>query len=81
MIMRLNSTYYRSMCVDNGARDRFGDEEPSLHHLLIERKRQAQRMVHMLCDKNGSQLTFSLDILLAFAEHFKRKYDTIPVSA
>ena len=79
-IIRLNSTYCRSMWVDNGVQDRFGSEDPSLHHLIEERKRQVQRTVHTIHDKNGSLLTSSLDILCAFAEHFKRKYDTIPVS-
>jgi len=37
-------------------------------------------MAHMIYDKNGSLLT-SLDILRIFAEHCKRKYDTIPVSS
>jgi len=52
-IIRLNSTYYRSMWVGNGEQDRFGEEDPSLHHLIKERKRQVQRMVHMILDKNG----------------------------
>jgi hypothetical protein len=38
-IIRLNSTYYRSMWVDNGVQDRFGSEDPSLRHLIRERKR------------------------------------------
>jgi len=67
------------MWVDNGVQDRFG-EDPSLHHLMKERKRQVQRTVHMIHDKNGSAQTSSIDILRVFAEHFKRKYDTIPVS-
>ena len=66
------------MWVDNGVQDRFGD--PSLHHLIKERKRQAQRMVHMILDKNGSPQTSSLDKLRVSAEHFKSKYDTIPES-
>jgi len=53
---------------------------PSLHHLIKERKRQVRRTLHTIHDKNGSLLTSSLGILRAFAEHFKRKYDTIPVS-
>ena len=38
-IMRLNSSYYLSMCVNNGVHHRFGSEDPSLHHLIKERKR------------------------------------------
>jgi len=79
-IIRLNSTYYRSMWVDNGVQDRFGEEDPSLHHLIKKRKWQVQRTVHMILDKNGSPQTSSLDILRVFAEHFKSKYDTIAVS-
>ena len=65
------------MWVDNGVQDRFGEEDPSLHHLKKERKRQVQRTVHMIHYKNGSPQTSSLCV---FAEHFKSMYDTIPVS-
>jgi hypothetical protein len=34
----------------------------------------------MILDKNGSPQTSSLDIMRVFAEHFKSKYDAIPVS-
>jgi len=68
------------MWVDNGVQDRFGEEDPSLHNLIKERKRQVQRTVHMILDKNGIPQTSSLDILCVFAEHFKSKYDTIAVS-
>ena len=79
-IIRLNITYYRSMWVDNGVQDSFGEEDPSLHHLIKERKREVQRTVPIIHDKNGSPQTSSLDVLRVFAEHFKRKYDTIYVS-
>ena len=68
------------MWVDNGVQDCFGEEDPSLHHLIKEMKRQVHRTVHMILDKNGSPQTSSLDILRVFAEYFKSKYDTIPVS-
>jgi hypothetical protein len=71
---------YKSMWVDNGTQDRSGEEEPSLHHLIKERKRQVQRTIHMIYDKNGSPQTSSLDILCAFVEHFRTKYDTITAS-
>jgi len=74
-IIRLNSTYYRSMWVENAVQDRFGEEDPSLHHLMKERKRQVQRTVHMIHDKNGSPQTSSLDILRVFEEHFKSTYN------
>jgi hypothetical protein len=76
-IIRLSGTYYRSMMVDNSDYDRFNDEEPYLHHLLKERKRQYQRTIHTICDNNGALLKFSIDILRAFAEKFKQKYYTI----
>jgi hypothetical protein len=37
-IVPLNNSYYRPIWVDNGPKDRNGDEGPSLHHLLKERK-------------------------------------------
>jgi len=51
-----------------------------MHHLIKERKGQVQRTVHTILDKNGPPQTSSLDILRVFAEHFKSKYDPIPVS-
>jgi len=68
------------MWVDNGVQDCFGEEVPSLHQLIKERKRQVQWMVHMILDKNGSPQTSSLHILRVFEEHFKSKYDAIHVS-
>jgi len=72
-IIRLNSTHYRSMWVDNGVQDSFGEEDPSLHHLIKERKRQVQRTIHMNHDKNDSPQMSSLDILRVFAGHFESK--------
>ena len=79
-IIRLNSTYCRSMWVDNGVEDRFGEEDPSLHHLIKVRQRKVQRTVHMILGKNGSPQTSSIDILRIFTEHFKSKYGTVNVS-
>ena len=42
-IMRLNSKHHLGMFIDNGEQKRVTGEEPSLHHLLKIRKRQAQR--------------------------------------
>jgi hypothetical protein len=78
-IMQLNGTHYRSMWVDNGEQDRYGHEEPSLHNLIKERGKKIQRAVHTFHDENGTLLTSSRDILLAFADHLKCKYDTIEV--
>jgi hypothetical protein len=78
-MIRLNNEYYRSMMVDTSDYDRFRDEEPSLHHLLKERKRQRQRTIHTLCDNNVTIQHTSIDILRAFAEHFRQKYDTKPI--
>jgi hypothetical protein len=79
-IVRLNGTYYRSMWVDNGEQDRYGHEEPSLHHLIKEWKRKIKRTVHTIHDENGTLLTSSRDILRVIVDHFKRKYDTIEVN-
>jgi hypothetical protein len=78
-IIRLYGTYYHSMMVDNSDYDRFKDEEPSLHHLLKERKRQHQRTIHTIYDTNGSLLKSSRDILRAFTEELKQKYDTLSI--
>ena len=56
------------MFIDNGEQDRKTGEEPSLHHLLKIRKRQAQRTVHQVYDTNGSVKTSSADILRVFTD-------------
>jgi hypothetical protein len=66
--------------MDSGEQDRFGCEEPTFYHLLKKRKQRVQLTIHSIRDKDGSLLTSSLDILHAFAEHFKYKYDTISIS-
>jgi hypothetical protein len=60
-IIRLNSTYYRSM-VDNGVKDRFGSEDPSLHHLINERKRQVERER----SKGSGQEWFPSDVFVRY---------------
>ena len=42
-IVRLNSSCYRSMWVDSGPQDRYGDEDPSLYHPLKGRKQRVQK--------------------------------------
>jgi hypothetical protein len=69
------------MMVDTNEYDRFQDEESFLHHLITERKRQHQPKIQKLCDTNGSFQHTSTDILRAFAEHYRQKYDTIPIQA
>jgi hypothetical protein len=78
-IVRLNVAYHRAMLIDTGVQERLGCEEPFLHHLIQGRKRQKQRMIHMICDKNGTRMTSSPDILRAFAEHHQCKYASISV--
>jgi hypothetical protein len=55
------------------------DEEPSLHHLLKERKRQQQRTINTLYDAEGVLQDTSINILRDFAGYFKDKYATKPI--
>jgi hypothetical protein len=66
--------------LDTNAYDRYQDEEPSIHRLITERKRQYQ-IIQEICDANGSYHQTSKDILRVFAEHYRRKYYTIPIHA
>jgi hypothetical protein len=79
-ILRLNNEYYRSVMVDNKECDRFNDEEPSLHHLIQEQKRQQQRTLRTIRDIEGTEHHTSSGILRAFVAYYTRKYDTIPIS-
>jgi hypothetical protein len=78
-IVPLNSTYYKTMMVDNGEKDKQHDEEPSLFRLLKATKRQAQRTIHTLQNTDGSMFTTSQEILHAFQIYFTTKYDTISI--
>ena len=57
-IIRLKSKHHLGMFIDSGEQDRITGEEPSLHHLLKTRKREAQRTVHRVYDTDGILKTF-----------------------
>ena len=78
-IIRLNSKHHLGMFIDNGEQDHIMGEEPSLHHLLKIRKRQAQCPVHQVCDTDSSLKTSPADTLRVFTECMRRKYDHIQV--
>ena len=67
------------MFIDNGEQDSITGEEPSLHHPLKIRTRQAQRTVHQVSDTDGSLKTSPADILRVFKDYMIRKYDHIQV--
>lgn len=49
-IVRLNSTFRQQLMVDTGGQDNMSGEDPSLHHLIKTRKRQASRTIREICD-------------------------------
>ena len=79
-IIRLNRKHHLRMFIDNGEQDRISGEEPSPHHLLKIRKRQAHRTVHQVYDTDGSLKTPPADILRVFTDYMRRKYDHIQVN-
>ena len=76
-IIRLNRKHHLGIFIDNGEQDRINGEEPSLHHLLKIRKRQAQLSVHQVSDTDGSLKKSPADILRVFTDYIRRNCDHI----
>jgi hypothetical protein len=64
--------------IDTTDQNKMEGEEPSLHHLLKERKGQQQRTINTIYDAEGVLQDTSINILRAFAGYFKDKYGTKP---
>jgi hypothetical protein len=45
------------MTLDIGEKDGYGDEQPSLFHVLKARKRQTQQTIHLLRINNNDLIT------------------------
>jgi len=78
-IIRLNNIYSQRLLVDIGDQDRLQGEEPSLHHLIKTRKRQASRMMTHVLDKNDILQTTSTSIMKVFVTFFRAKFQPIQV--
>jgi hypothetical protein len=76
--IRLNSIYSQRLLVDIGDQDRLQGEEPSLHHLLKARKRQASRTITHALVKNDILQT-STSIMKVFVLCFRAKFQPIQV--
>ena len=77
-IIRLNNNHRQRITIDATEKDRAGGEEPSLYHLIKARKRQSSRVIQEITDDDGMIQQTSVDILRAFADHFRRKFEPIP---
>jgi len=77
--IRLNSNLRQRITIDATEKDRAGGEEPSLYHLIKVRKRQSSRVIQEITDDDGMVQKTSLDILRAFADYFRRKFEPIPM--
>jgi hypothetical protein len=77
-ISRLHAQKYRSMTLDTGVEDRYGEEEPSLFHLLRAAKRR-ERTVHQIHTPDAGTVNISHGILEVFRDHITSKYATIPI--
>jgi hypothetical protein len=78
-IVRLNSVYRRVM-IDTADKDAYGDETPSLHQLLANRRRKENRLIWETCDHNGVKKTTSTAILKMFMQHLQTELQEMEVS-
>jgi len=76
-LIRLNSTHRQKLTLDTGEQDKMIDENPSLHHLIKARKRQASRTIKKISDDQGITSTESFDIMKVFTIHFRKKFSPI----
>jgi hypothetical protein len=66
-IVRLNAIRYKTMMIDDGEKDNYNEEEPSLFHILKERKKgQIQRTIHKLQNTGATMISTSQEIPCAF---------------
>jgi len=79
MIVRLQNETQQRIFLDTEDQDKRVDETPSLYHILWQRKRQESRMVDRNYDSEENLQTSPFNILRAFTNFMKKKYDTIPV--
>jgi hypothetical protein len=77
-ICRLHAASSSSLTLDTGAEDRYGDEEPSLFHLLRVTKRRTQRTIHTFATPDDGILSTTPAILRHFRNHITSKYVVIP---
>jgi len=76
-LIRLNSTHRQKLTLDTGEQDKMIDENPSLHHLIKARKRQASRTIKKISDDQGIMYTESFDIMKVFTIRFCKKFSPI----
>jgi len=78
-ITRLNSIHHQRLLVDTGEQDRIMGEEPSLHHLLKTRKRQASRLIKQIYEDTSTLQTSSTSIMKVFSTSFHAKFQPIQI--
>jgi hypothetical protein len=66
------------MTLDTGVEDRYGEEEPSLFHLIRAAKRRTQRTIQQIYTSDAGMVHTSPDILRGFRDYFTSKYAAIP---
>ena len=76
-LIRLNSTHRQKLILDTGEQDNMIGENPSLHHLIKVRKRQASRTIKTICDDQDITYTESFGIMNVFTIHFRKKFSPI----
>jgi exonuclease III len=76
-LRRLHTTSRGCATMDAGTEDKYGDEEPSLYHLIRATKRRNQRSIHTIKTPEGEILSTTPAILRHFRTHFTSKYGTI----
>jgi hypothetical protein len=78
-IIRLNHGPNQRLFLGSEEQEKQNDEQPTLFHLLRQRRRQQSRLISKVQECDGNTYTSSRDIQRAFTEHLKYKFDTICV--
>jgi len=63
--------------LDNNAKDKMEDEEPSLFHILKMVKRRETRVVSQTLDMECNNVCGTLNVLNTFVTYLRRKYQPI----
>jgi hypothetical protein len=66
------------MMLDTGETDCYGEEEPSLYHMLRMDKRRKESTIHQIYTPETKIMTTIKGILHTSYKHYVTKYDTLP---
>ena len=73
-IVQLHARRREKMLLDTHTKDRMGDDDPSLYHVLKEQKRRETRAITQIRDKDGIMHTTFKDIAATFVRYLAQKF-------